>query len=158
MTTTAEREAWRRATGVRPFDQLPIETAADHPAEFFGADNPFPSIRPVLFLTDGLAPDAVHQRVIDWLYEGRDVLTAEVGAGSNDDLASLARRTETVMALARRLAHRCAGKTVEVCAHGAAVPPAALMLALQRGFFNTFTAENPPPARAGWPTWEAMTK
>ena len=72
--------------------------------------------------------------------------------------ATLTRRAEDALALARLLAHRNAGKAVEVYASGNAVAAAALMMALERGYFSVLEIENPPPVREGWPTWEDMAK
>ena len=94
-------------------------------------DGEMPSIRPVLTAT--LRPD-------------------------DGTTATLARRAEDALTLARLLSHRNAGKTVEVYASGNAVAAAALMMALERGYFSVLEIENPPPVREGWPTWEEMAK
>ena len=115
------------------------------------------SVRPVLALPEGLDAAAAEDRAARYLSQWRTVMTA-LPRPDDGTVETLARRAEDALALARLLSHRNAGKTVEVYAHGGAVPAAALMMALERPYFSFLTAENPPPPRPGWPKWEALAK
>ena len=114
-----------------------------------------PSVRPVL----ALAADAARAEEMACvaLAEWRTVMTATLRADDGRE-ATLARRAEDALALARLLAHRNAGKTVIVRADGGCVPPAALMLALERGYFSGLEATNSPQDRKGWPSWREMAQ
>ena len=120
-------------------------------------DGELASVRPVLVLPEGLGAEAVEDRAMRYLSEWRTVMTASLRP-DDGKLETLARRAEDALAFARLLSHRNAGKTVEVYAHGKAVPAAALMMALERPYFSLLTTENPPPQRSGWPAWEAMAE
>ena len=120
-------------------------------------DGELPSIRPVLVLAEGLDADAVEVRAQRYLSSWHTVMTASLRKDDGEP-ATLARRAEDALALARLLSHRNAGKTVEVYANGRAVAAAALMMAMERPYFSVLTAENPPPARKGWPSWEEMAR
>ena len=120
-------------------------------------DGEMPSIRPVLVLPEGLADDDAEKRERRYLDDWRTVMTATLRP-DDGTIATLARRAEDALSLARLLSHRNAGKTVEVYASGHAVAAAALMMALERGYFSVLEIENPPPVRGGWPTWEEMAK
>lgn len=153
-----DRVALRRETGVHTFADLPHERATSLEAAFHSAHNPLTSVRPVLVLAEGVPEDEVRAEVEGLLAEGRDVLVGALSADQDGSLDSLRRRTEDALVLARDLAHRCAGKTVEVHAFGSAVPPAALMMAVERPYFSVLVARAAPPPRSGWPTWEEMAK
>lgn len=116
-----------------------------------------PSMRPVLVLPEGLANDDAEKRARHYLDDWRTVMTATLRP-EDGKTATLARRAEDALTLARLLSHRNAGKTVEVYASGNAVAAAALMMALERGYFSVLEIENPPPVREGWPTWAEMAK
>ena len=116
-----------------------------------------PSIRPVLVLPEELDDDDAEKRVRRYLDDWRTVMMAALRP-DDGTTATLARRAEDALTLARLLSHRNAGKTIEVYASGNAVAAAALMMALERGYFSVLEIENPPPVREGWPTWEAMAK
>ena len=120
-------------------------------------DGEMPSIRPVLVLPEGLSNDDAEKRARRYLDDWRTVMTATLRP-DDDTTETLAGRAEDALALARLLSHRNAGKTVEVYASGNAVAAAALMMALERGYFSVLEIENPPPVREGWPTWEEMAK
>ena len=120
-------------------------------------DGELPSVRPVLLLAEGLDDDEAEARAQRYLGMWRTVMSVSLRE-EDDTPQSLARRAEDALALARLLSHRNAGKTVEVYAHGRAVAAAALMMAMERPYFSVLTAENPPPARKGWPSWEEMAK
>jgi len=120
-------------------------------------DGEMASVRPVLVLPEGLGDAAAEDRAARYLSQWRTVMTA-LPRPDDGTVETLARRAEDALALARLLSHRNAGKTVEVYAHGGAVPAAALMMALERPYFSFLTAENPPPPRPGWPKWEALAK
>ena len=120
-------------------------------------DGEMPSIRPVLVLLEGLADDDAEKRARRYLDDWRTVMTATLRP-NDGTTATLARRAEDALALARLLSHRNAGKTVEVYASGNAVAAAALMMALERGYFSVLAIENPPPVREGWPTWAEMAE
>lgn len=120
-------------------------------------DGEMPSIRPVLVLSEGRPNDDAEKRAKRYLDGWRTVMTATLRP-DDGTTATLARRAEDALTLARLLSHRNAGKTVEVYASGNAVAAAALMMALERGYFSVLEIENPPPVREGWPTWEDMAK
>ena len=145
-------------TGVVRFCDLPVGRADALEKTFHFARNPLTSVRPVLVLAEGTTPEEVESAVRGFLADGRDVLVGRLSPDADGSLSSLRRRTEDALALARDLAHRCAGKTVEVLAIGTAVPPAALMFAVERFCFSVLTVRNAPPPRPGWPTWEEMSK
>lgn len=153
-----DRVALRRETGVRTFADLPLERADGLEKTFYDARSTLPSIRPVLVLAEGVPADEVRAEAEGLIAEGRDVLVGELSADPDGSLESLRRRTEDALVLARNLSHRCAGKTVEVHAVGSAVPPAALMMAVERPYFSVLVARAAPPPRPGWPTWEEMAK
>lgn len=119
-------------------------------------DTEMPSIRPVLVLAEGLADDDAEKRARRYLDNRRTVMTATLRP-DDGTTATLARRAEDALALARLLSHRNAGKTVDVYAAGNSVAAAALMMALERGYFGVLEIENPPPVREGWPSWEEMS-
>ena len=114
-------------------------------------------MRPVLLLAEGLDDDEAEARTQSYLGMWRTVMSASLREEDGTP-QSLARRAEDALALARLLSHRNAGKTVEVYAHGRAVAAAALMMAVERPYFSVLTAENSPPARKGWPSWEEMAR
>ena len=116
-----------------------------------------PSMRPVLVLPEGLADGDAEKRARRYLDDWRTVMTATLRP-DDGTTETLARRAEDALTLARLLSHRNAGKTVEVYASGNAVAAAALMMALERGYFSVLEIEKPPPVREGWPTWEEMAK
>ena len=116
-----------------------------------------PSMRPVLLLAEGLDDNEAEARAQSYLGMWRTVMSASLRKDDGTP-QSLARRAEDALALARLLSHRNAGKTVEVYAHGRAVAAAALMMAMERPYFSVLTAENPPSARKGWPSWEEMAR
>ena len=120
-------------------------------------DYELPSIRPVLLLAEGLSDKEAEAKASRYLSDGRTVMTAMLRSWDGTD-QSLARRAEDALALARLLSHKNAGKTVEVYAHGNAVAAAALMMALERGYFSVLTAENPPPDHVEWPSWKEMAE
>ena len=120
-------------------------------------DGELPSVRPVLVLAEGLDDESAEARAQRYLSSWRTVMTSALRKDDGEQ-ATLVRRAEDALALARLLSHRNAGKTVEVYAHGRAVAAAALMMAMERPYFSVLTAENPPPARKGWPSWEEMAR
>lgn len=115
-------------------------------------------VRPVLVLGEGLSADELEARMLSVLREGRTVMTVPALRTDDGRVETLARRAEDALSLARQLSHRSFGKTVEVRAVGPAVPPAALMMALERFYFSELRAERVPVPHPNWPAWQEMAK
>lgn len=148
------RTEFRRLTGVTPVTELPLRKEpldVRHPAGEMVA------VRPVLVVTDDMSSATAHACADEALRGGHAVA---VYAPREDDgtAATCARRAEDILDAARRLSHANAGKTVEICAEGSAIEPAAWMFYLERFYFSTFTAMGTCADRADYPSWKELVK
>ena len=150
-----DRESFRKKCGVRRLLDLPLgEGRIDvkHPR------TELPSVRPVLVVTDNLASPAARAHAENRFGMGLPYAFFKPVTPADGSVASSVRRAEEILDAARRLSHANAGKTVEVCAEGSAIEPAAWMFFLERPYFSTFTALGECTDRQGFPPLKELTK
>lgn len=150
-----DRESFRRKCGVRRLLDLPLGNVkhdVKHPwAELH-------SVRPVLVVTDDKSSDAANAHAEERRRAGSPYAVYRPSTAPGGGAETVRRRAEEILDAARSLSHASAGKTVEVCAEGAAIEPAAWMFFLERPYFSTFTALGDCPVSEGFPSWKELVK
>ena len=150
-----DREGFRKKCTVRRLLDLPLgEDRLDvrHPHAEMA------SVRPVLVVTDDLSSAAALACASERFGRGLPYALFKPTTAADGSVTASAKRAEEILDAARRLSHANAGKTVEVCAEGAAIEPAAWMFFLERPYFSTFTALGECADRAGFPSWKELTE
>lgn len=149
------RDEFRAKCGVRRLLDLPLGKGSlevRHPA------GELASVRPVLVVTDNLSSAAALDFATSRYRMGLPYALYKPSVPADGGVQASARRAEEILDAARRLSHANAGKTVEVCAEGAAIEPTAWMFFLERPYFSTFTAIGGCADRPGFPPWKELVK
>lgn len=150
-----DKEAFREKCGVRRLLDLPLGEGK------LDVKRPYaelPSVRPVLVVTDDPSSPAAVRHAGKRRGAGLPYAIYKPATAPGGGLAAVTRRAEEILDAARRLSHQNAGKTVEVCAEGAAIEPAAWMFYLERPYFSTFTALGECATSEGFPPWKELVK
>lgn len=150
-----DKVSFRKRVGVRSLLDLPLgkETIeVKHPS------GELASVRPVLVVTDDPGSRAALAHAAGRFAAGLPYAIYKPATAADGSLAASAKRAEEILDAARRLSHANAGKTVEVCAEGAAIEPASWMFFLERPYFSVFTALGGCADRPGFPSWKELTK
>lgn len=150
-----DRESLRRLCKVRRLLDLPLgegKLDVKHPPHELA------SVRPVLVVTDNTLSAAAVSHAQSRYRAGMPYAIYRPETSADGSVDASAKRAEEILDAARRLSHSNAGKTVEVCAEGAAIEPAAWMFFLERPYFSTFTALGDCPVSEGFPPWKELVK
>lgn len=150
-----DRESLRSLCKVRKLLDLPLgkeRLDVKHPR------HELDSVRPVLVITDNASSKTAVLHAQSRYEAGMPYAIYKPETAADGSVEAASKRAEEILDAARRLSHANAGKTVEVCAEGAAIEPAAWMFFLERPYFSTFTALGDCANREGFPPWKELVK
>lgn len=150
-----DREDFRKKCAVRRLLDLPL---GEERLEVRHPHAEMASVRPVLVITDDLSSAAARAHASERFGRGLPYAFFKPPTAADGSVAASTKRAEEILDAARRLSHANAGKTVEICAEGAAIEPAAWMFFLERPYFSTFTALGECATSEGFPPWKELVK